>query len=358
MPDVPAACQGIANELTSLQAQAHALATQAEAQNGAAAWQTLAKLGQVHAEEAAKRQEFDACTSASAAPLTGTLTVIDVRPDPPAETRSIMLWDVADPPAAAVTADLQGPAFGFPDPLPQRRNVSVQSVAGGVALGVGFDFRTGELGATTKSLPIELLLLPDVMLDQAKIAAWASSVIVPAQQVVTGDGQVIAPVEVGPTTFSVTLANGLFMVIAYTTVAATQDGMVPLPSTPTPMSVTLPVTVLPDMNPLGDPAAPLKVTLGDPVVTQDGALFSGLAAPLAPIVIGFVRSHLEQQLAGWINGQLPALVAAAFAIDGLPDGCTISVRALGLTDDRLTLTAFVGDVGNALATFTPQHVEG
>ena len=51
MPDIPAACQGLADELSALRAQVKALAAQAEVQTGAAAWQTFAELGELRAQE-------------------------------------------------------------------------------------------------------------------------------------------------------------------------------------------------------------------------------------------------------------------------------------------------------------------
>jgi hypothetical protein len=355
MPDVPAACQPLADELATLQAQDQSLAALAETLVGPAAWQTLAELGRVRAQEAAKRRELDICVAANTAALAGNLTVIDVRPSPPPEIRNVVLWDV-DHPDRAVPANMTGPMFGFqvPGALPENKAVTVQSVAPrGAPVGPGFDFRTGPLPANRKNLPIEIMLLPDVTFDEATINTWASTVQFPVQPMSAGVG---GTVNVGPTTFTVSLENGSFVVTVHTVLAGTGGGMPLISASPHPVSAALPVTVLPDMNPVGDPAAPVMVKVGDPTSIQDAGMFGGVAAALVPLVFGSIRSQFEHQIAAWLNGQLPTVVAAAFALESLPAGCTVAVRSTDVSPAGMTVSAVVGNLGTALSTFTPHDL--
>jgi hypothetical protein len=355
MPDVHPACQSIADELAAQQAQSRALAAQAEGLTGAAAWETLAELGRIRADEAAKQRELDACLAANSATLSGTLTIIDVRPGPPPETHKVVLWDVDQPAGPAIAANMSWPMFGFnfPGAIPETKAVTVQSVADGAAVGAGFDFRTGPLPANEKNLPIEILFLPAVTFDEASINAWASTVQLPVQQMSAPGGGATAPVNVGPTTFSVSLATGSFVVVMHTVVTGTGGAVQLVSATPHPVSATLPVTVLPDMNPVGDPAAPVSIKVGDPTSIHDGGLFGGMAAALVPLVFGSVRGQFEQQISSWLNAQLPNVVAAAFALDALPTRCTITVRSIEVTMARMSLAAVVGNLGDALRTFQP-----
>ncbi|MFC7726030.1 hypothetical protein ACFQW6_13000 [Nocardioides sp. GCM10028917] len=357
MPDPPAACQPLADELATLHAQDQSLAALAETLVGPAAWQSLAELGRVRAQKAAKQRELDGCVAANTATLTGTLTVIDVRLSPPHEIRNIVLWDV-DHPNHSVPANMTGPMFGFKPPgaLPENKAVTVQSIApNGAAVGAGFDFRTGPLPAIRNSLPIEIMLLPDVNFDEATINAWAFTVQLPAQPMSTGVG---GAVNVGPTTFTVSLATGNLVVTVHSVLAGIGGGGgVPLVSaTPHPVSATLPVTVLPNMNPVGDPAAPVTVKVGDPTSSQDGGLFGGVAAALVPLAFGSIRSQFEQQITAWLNGQLPGLVAAVFTLESLPTGCSIAVRSVDVSSAGMSLSAVVGNLGTALSTFSPHDL--
>jgi len=261
------------------------------------------------------------------------------------------MWDPAAPASATGQTQPQGGAYGFTAPVPDRKAITVTSVVAGARVGAGFDFRTGELPAGTAQLRIELLYLPQVSVDAATLTAWGKQVQVPPAPIATGLIGSLTGVDVALAANQVTLT-------VHATVASAEGGIVPLSTTPTPVAVVIPVVIHPDVNPLGDPAAPLQVSIpGTGVSVMDGGLFGGLASAFAPLFLGFLTDQISHLATTWLNEQVPSVVAAAFALDELPAGVRVCVRSLLVTPEGITADLVVGAIGTVLTEFSPTNLK-
>ena len=349
-------CQPLADAVTQAEQQEAALREQAAAETGAAAWVTLEQLGSLRADLAAKQQALAACVSANTAAFTGELVSIETRSQPPAEQTVLQMWDPAAPATPTGQTQPQGNAFGFPAPVPDRKAVTVSATVAGAPAGQGFDFRSGELPAGTTDLRIELLHLPHVHLDAAALSKWGKQVQVPFGPIASGGPNPVLTGLLGSITgVDVALAADQLTLTAHGTVAAAQGGILPLPTTPTPVAVAFPVTVHPDVNPVGDPTQPLRVSIpGTGVTIMDGGLFGGLASAFAPFLLGFLSDQISTQATDWLNEQVPTVVAAAFALQQLPDGAHASLRSVSISADGITLDAVLGATGTVLTSYSPK----
>jgi hypothetical protein len=357
VPDIPAACQPLADAVTQAEQQEAALSDQAGAETGPAAWVTLQQLGSVRRALAASQQALAACVTAHTAAFTGELVTIETGPPRPAETRLLQMWDPAAAGAPTGQAQPQGGVFGFTAPVPDRKAVTVSSTIAGAPLGAGFDFRSGELPAGSTELRIELLYLPQVSVDAATLAAWGKQLQVASGPIATvGSDAVLTGLVGSITSVDVALAADQLTLTVHGTVAAAEGGFLPLPTTPTPVAVAIPVTVHPNVNPLSDGTAPLQVSIpGTGVTVMDGGLFGGMASAFAPLFLGFLTDRISHLATTWLNEQVPSVVAAAFALDQLPAGTQVSVRSLSITAEGIAADAVVGAVGTVLTTFSPKN---
>jgi hypothetical protein len=357
--DVPAACQPLADAVAQAEQQQAALLQQADAQTGPAVWVTLEQVGSVRRDLASKRQALAACVTANTAAFTGELVRIETRPQPPAEIALLQMWDPAAPASATGQTQPQGGAYGFTAPVPDRKAVTVTSVVAGARAGAGFDFRSGELPAGAAQLRIELLYLPPVRVDAVTLTAWGKQVQVPPGPIATSAASPVLTGLIGSLTgVDVALAANQVTLTVHATVAAAEGGIVPLSTTPTPVAVVIPVVIHPDVNPLGDPAAPLQVSIpGTGVSVMDGGLFGGLASAFAPLFLGFLTDQISHLATTWLNAQVPSVVAAAFALDELPAGVQVCVRSLLVTPEGITADAVVGAVGTVLTEFSPTNLK-
>ena len=277
----------------------------------------------------------------------------------PAETPLLQMWDAASPAAATGQTQPPGGAYGFPAPVPERKAVTVTSAVGGAPVGAGFDFRSGELPAATAELRIELLYLPKVSVDAATLTAWGKQVQVPPGPIATSGANPVLTGLIGSLTgVDVALAANQMTLTVHATVAAAEGGIMPFPTTATPVAAVIPVIIHPDVNPLGDPAAPLQVSIpGTGVSVMDGGLFGGLASAFAPLFLRFLTDQMSHLATTWLNAQVPAVVAAAFALDELPAGVRVCARSLLVTPEGITAGAVVRAVGTVLTEFSPTNLK-
>ena len=95
MPQVPAACQGLADRVNTLDQQYSALAAQVSQEQGAPAWQDLARLGGLRQQLEAAQAALDKCVQANSAALTGIVDVIDATGAAASGTQTVTLWAVS-----------------------------------------------------------------------------------------------------------------------------------------------------------------------------------------------------------------------------------------------------------------------
>jgi hypothetical protein len=238
MPNIPAACQPLAVSITADEQEDATLARQARQQTGALAWATLAQLGSLRAATTAKRVTLDACLITATAAVPGALVVIDARPSPLDETRTVALWDLDHPDAPAQESAVVGGGFGLPGPVPQRVALSVVSTPrppSAVPAWPGCDFRSGVLDQQNALPPhIELLLLPAARVDATTLREWGASVSTPAERI---DGPVTLDIAISG--IDVTPRAGKIAVVVHATVGATQPDVGPLPGAPASIALAV-----------------------------------------------------------------------------------------------------------------------
>jgi hypothetical protein len=206
MADVPAACQALADQVSTLDQQYDALAKQVSGEEGTQAWQDLAKLGGLRQQLEAAQAALDACVQANSAALTGIVDVIDATGAAAQGTQTVTLWDVS---GASAVASGQAPvaagAFGLQGPVPAKAALTVQTAgADGFSLS-GYDFRSGPLPDPLPAAPLrcEMVICPQVLMPPAAVQAWASSFAAASQQLSSPSSQssvavVLSSVAVGP----------------------------------------------------------------------------------------------------------------------------------------------------------------
>ena len=355
MPNIPAACQPLAVSIAADELEDATLARQARQQTGALAWATLAQLGSLRAATTAKRVTLDACLITATAAVPGALVVIDARPSPLDETRTVALWDLDHPDAPAEESAVVGGGFGLPGPVPQRVALSVVSTPrppSAVPAWPGCDFRSGVLDQQNALPPhVELLLLPATRVDAATLREWGAGVSTPAERI---DGPVTLDIAISG--IDVTPRAGMIAVVVHATVGATQPDVGPLPGAPASIALAASLELTPETGPESDGTLRVRVSTSPPVSVIDGGAFGAMAAVLLPLVVGFVSGRVTTVLAGWLNDRIPGLVARAVALQEFPDGCRVSVRSIESTESGLVAQAVVGTLGNALSTFVPQNI--
>lgn len=355
MPKIPAACQPLAVSIAADEQQDATLARQAQQQTGALAWATLAQLGSLRAAITAKRASLDACLLTATAAVPGALVVIDARPSPLDETRTVALWDLDHPDAPAQQSAVVGGGFGLPGPLPQRVALSVVSTPSPpsqVPAWPGCDFRSGVLDQQNTPPPhIELLLVPEIRVDATTLREWGASVSTPAERI---DGPVTFYMAISG--IDVTPAAGKMAVVVHATVRVTEPEGGPLPGAPTSIGIAASLEFAPETAPERDGTLRVRVSTSPPASIVEGGALGAMAAVLLPLVVGFVSEHVTTVLAGWLNDRIPRLIARAVGLQEFPDGFRITLRSIEWAESGLVAQAVVGTLGDALSTFTPQNI--
>ena len=163
MANVPAACQALADQVSTLDQQYGALAAQVSQEEGAQAWQDLARLGGLRQQLEAAQAALSACVQANSAALTGIVDVIDATGAAAQGTQTVTLWDVSGASAVpAGQAPVTSGAFGLKGPVPAKSALTLQTTgAAGFGLS-GYDLRSGVLPDPLPALPLrcEMVICP------------------------------------------------------------------------------------------------------------------------------------------------------------------------------------------------------
>jgi hypothetical protein len=358
MAEVPAACQDLADAVAQDHAQVAALVAMAEAEIGQPAWATLEQLAIVRRDLLVKQKQLDVCVIANTAAMSGTLELLETRTNAPVETEAVLLWDAAKPGDAPVPGLFHSDAFGFPAPIPDRRALTVTALVAGAPAGTGFDFRSGELPPDLVAPRVELLLFPDITVELGQLQSWAEALLVDRQTGLTSVGGLPLGVEIAVEGGQVALdaGQGQIQLTVHATVDFVSD-MLPVPANPVPVEITIPMLLVPDQNPLGDPAQPLRasvVPLG--ITLHDNGLLFNVPDVAKVLMYSLLREPLETQLAAWLNPTMLDLVTATFSIGELPPGSIVTVRSATVATDAISATVVLGTLGDALSTYTPKDI--
>ena len=352
MADVPAACQALADQVSTLDQQYSALAAQVSQEEGAQAWQGLATLGGLRQQLEAAQAALDGCVQANSAALTGIVDVIDATGDAPQGAQTVTLWDVSGASAVpAGQAPVTSGAFGLQGPVPAKAALTVQTTgAAGFGLN-GYDFRSGPLPDPLPALPLrcEIVICPQVLVPPAAVQAWASSYTAVNQQIGSPSSQISVAVALSSVT--VALAADAITVTLTGTLTGSIGGLISLKQTP--FSADVPFSLTPSGSPLAGDIVNFAIVGSGAAITILGsgpaAILNGLKSLLQPAVI----NQLQNSLSPWVEQEMPEFVAAALALPQLPPSTTITLRSLQVDESGITLQPVLGTVGTGLSTFKP-----
>lgn len=353
MADVPAACQPLADQVSTLDQQYSALATQVSQEEGAQAWQDLARLGGLRQQLEAAQAALDGCVQANSAALTGIVDVIDATGAAAAQdTQTVTLWDVSTASAVpAGQAPVTSGAFGLRGPVPAKSALTLQSTgAAGFGLN-GYDFRSGPLPAPLPVPPLqcEMVICPQVLVPPAAVQAWASSFKAVNQQLGSPSSQ--TSVAVALSSVTVALAADTITVTATGTLNGSISGIVPLNQTP--FSADVPFSLTPSGSPQAGDIVNFAIAGSGPVIkilaSGPVAIVNSLISLFQPAVIDL----LQNALSPWAQQVMPEFVAAALALPQLPPSTTITLRSLKVDESGITLQPMLGVIGTGLSTFKP-----
>jgi hypothetical protein len=352
MADVPATCQALADQVSTLDQQYGALAAQVSQEEGGQAWQDLARLGGLRQQLEAAQAALDGCVQANSAALTGILDVIDATGAAAQGTQTVTLWDVSGASAvAAGQAPVTSGAFGLKGPVPAKPALTVQTTGpAGFALN-GYDLRTGPLPDPLPPPPLrcEMVICPQVLVPPTAVQAWASSFKAVTQQLGSPSSQTSVAVALGSVT--VALAADTITVTATGTLTGSIGGILPLNQTP--FSADVPFSLTPSGSPQAGDIVNFAIAGSGPVIKILGsgpvAVLNGLISTFQPFVI----NQLQNALSPWAEQVMPEFVAAALALPQLPPSTTITLRSLKVDESGITLQPVLGTVGTGLSTFKP-----
>ena len=350
MPTIPSACQPLADQVSALEQQYTALATQAEALVGAPGWAALGQLGTLLEQLTNAREDLAQCVRTHSAALTGSLVVIDASGDGSAHAgqQTVTLWDLSASGAAArEVSNVQAGSFGFQGPLPARAAMTVQTA--GVADLLGLDFRSGTLaGPLDGQTPrVEIVIGPRLRLPAKLLMEWAAA-FQPVSP--TGLGGVgMTQINVAISSLSVALAADVVTVTATGTLSG---GFVIGPGAAIPMSAGISMAIAPVTDPQSDDVAAVTLAGTNPI-----SVFTAVS----PNIAGFVASALSSILGPFIqdalrnsvNEAIATAVATGLAIAQLPPDTRVSLRSVAIDQDGITFQPVLGLIGTGLSTFRP-----
>lgn len=353
MADVPAACQALADQVSTLDQQYSALAAQVSQEEGAPAWQDLARLGGLRQQLETAQAALDACVQANSAALTGIVDVIDATGAAAQGTQTVTLWDVSGASAvAAGQAPVTSGAFGLKGPVPATAALTLQTTgAAGFSLN-GYDFRSGPLPDPLPAPPLrcEMVICPQVLVAPAAVQAWASSFKAVNQQLGLPSSQ--TSVAVALSSVIVALAANTITATATGTLTGSIGGIVPLNQAP--FSADVPFSLTPSGSPQAGDIVNFAIVAPGPIIH---ILASGLLPELlnsfTSLFQPFVRDQLQNSLSSWAEQVMPEFVAAALALPQLPPATSITLRSLKIDESGITLQPVLGTIGTGLSTFKP-----
>ena len=338
--------------MNTLDQQYSALAAQVSQEQGAPAWQDLARLGGLRQQLEAAQAALDKCVQANSAALTGIVDVIDATGAAASGTQTVTLWDVSGVSAVlAEQAPVTGGAFGLKGPVPVKAALTLQ-MTGAAGFGLnGYDFRSGPLPDPLPAPPLrcEMVICPQVVVPPAAVQAWASSFQAVNQQLGSPSSQ--TSVAVALSSVTVALAADTITVTATGTLTGSVGGIIPLNQTP--FSADVPFSLTPSGSPQADDVVDFAIVGPGPVIRilgpGPGALLNSLISVFQP----FIRNQLQNALGPWVEQVVPEFVATALALPKLPPSATVTLRNLKVDQSGITLQPVLGTIGAGLSTFKP-----
>jgi hypothetical protein len=352
MTDVPAACQALADQVSTLDQQYSALVAQVSQEEGAQAWQDLARLGALRQQLEAAQGALDRCVQANSAALTGILNIIDATGVAAQGTQTVTLWDVSGASAVpAGQAPVTSGAFGLKGPVPAKSALTVQTTgAAGFSL-TGYDFRSGPLPDPLPAPPLrcEMVICPQVLVPPAAVQAWASAFQAVSQQISLPSLQGSVTAALSSVTVALT-ADTITVTATGTLTGTIVGGTVPLNQMP--FSADVPFSLTPSGSPqAGD--------IVDFAIVGPGPVIKVLAGPMAVLnsllsfLQPFIKDQLQNSLTPWVEQVTPEVIAAALALPQLPPSTTITLRSLKIDQSGITFQPVLGAIGTGLSTFKP-----
>src|SRR5215472_14435326 len=281
MPDIPAACQDLSNEVAALTKEYDGLAAQVANEEGAPAWQGLVRLGEIRAQLLAAQQALATCVRINTAALSGILVTIDATGGAAPGTQTVTLWDISGstPLASAATPVVNG-TFGFAGPVPAQAALTVQTTGS-----AGCDYRSGQLPSPVPAPQVrcEMVLCPAITVTPAQLQSWASSFQAAPQQVSSSSSLISATVAFN--TVTVTLAVGVITVNAVGIVSGTVIGQ---SFGQLPFSATVPFSLTPSVSPKADDIVSFAFAGAGPALTFSGgaeaSVLNSLTSLAKPVV--------------------------------------------------------------------------
>jgi hypothetical protein len=352
MAQVPAACQALADRVSTLDQQYSTLAAQVSQEAGAPAWQDLARLGGLRQQLEAAQAALDECVQANSAALTGIVDVIDATGAAAPGTQTVTLWDVSGVSAvpAGQTAVTAG-AFGLTGPVPAKAALTLQ-MTGAAGFGLnGYDFRSGPLPDPLPPPPLrcEMVICPQVVVPPAAVQAWASSFQAANQQLGSSSSQSSVAVALGSVT--VALTADTITVTATGTLTGSIGGLTALNQAP--FSADVPFSLTPSGSPQAGDIVDFAIVGTGPVIKilgpGPGTILNSFISLLQPAI----RNQLQNAMGPWIQQVIPEFVAAALALPQLPPSATVTLRNLKVDASGITLQPVLGTIGTGLSTFKP-----
>jgi hypothetical protein len=349
MPPIPQACQGLASDVAALEAADQALRAQLTNLTGAAAWATLAQLGQGRLALERKRTELQTCIRHNTAAFQANLIVMDLAPPPAASPNRIAhLWEIAPVgPTRRETSTVQANAFSFTGPLPNQLGISIATTGDPDILGP--DFRSVAIAATNLpaqgAIRVEVVLGPVLRIEQAEISRWAAVYTQRSHRIDGGSFQA----DISVMTAEATLATGGIVVRLTGQVESGTFGL----SSRSAFSASATVGLVPS-------AAPGITDLCDLITVQSITVdlpdtFGGMST-----LVSLIRPELEriltEHLRAIIRRELSAAITNALVLSALPSDVTLSIRQLSIDPAAITFQPALGTIGTSLSTFTPPAI--
>jgi len=352
MPDpVPQACQAIADQLSTLEAQDQALRTQLANLTGADAWAALVQLGQIRQQITVVQSQLNACIAANSAALQANFVVIDVSgAGGPAPSRVANLWEIT--PTATTLSDtstVSGNSFSFKGPLPTQFGLSV--LTSGVADIIGPDFLSAALAAAdfagNPAIRLETVLGPELKIDAATIATSIAGAFTPVNINLSVSGIAngtlsVQTLDASATSEGIQLrANGQLDI----TVVGTGSNRATVSGNTT-------LSLVPSATPTAADIFDV-VTVSDVTVEITG---SAVLAAIAAIIKSSLAGLIQNQLRDLFRKLLPSLVLQALVLPNLPNGVILCIRRLAADPTSITVQPALAAAGTVLSTFHPPTI--
>jgi len=352
MPDpVPQACQALADQLSTLQAQDQALRTKLASLTGADAWAALAQLGQIRQQITTVQSQLNACIAANSAALQANFVVIDISgAGGPVPSRVANLWEITSTGTTlSDTTTVNGNAFSFKGPLPTQFGLSV--LTSGVADVIGPDFLSAALAAADfagkPAIRLETVLGPELKIDATNIATSIAAAFTPVNINLTVAGIANGTISVQTLDASATSAGIQLRANGQIEITVAGTG-----TTRATASGTTTLSLVPSATPTAADIFDVA-TVSDVDVEITG---SRVLAAITSIIKSSLAGLIQSQLRDLFRKLLPSLVLQALVLPNLPDGVILCIRQLSADSTGITVQPALAAVGTVLSTFRPPTI--